>query len=154
MAGLSGGPAMRIQRISAAFRRYGSYGSWVGNLRPGSSPLPLFASLLSYFFLEKGGGTARTAITSKSDPGSTAYLWQVAPRRSASTRNILHGRAQYSFSPRRTGGRPQRFCSARCRRAYELRAWARDQITAGGVTPAQLQRARSVGAPTLGGDAK
>ena len=60
------------------------------------------------------------------------------------------------FTPRRTGGKPQRFCRDACRRAFEreLRAWARDQITAGGVTPAQLQRARSVGAPLLGGDAK
>jgi len=42
------------------------------------------------------------------------------------------------FTPRRTGGKPQRFCRDACRRAYEreLRAWARNQITAGGVPPA------------------
>jgi hypothetical protein len=59
------------------------------------------------------------------------------------------------FTPRRTGGKPQRFCRGACRRAFEreLRAWARDQITAGDVTQAQLQRARSVGAPTLGSGA-
>ena len=63
---------------------------------------------------------------------------------------------QRPFTPRRTGGRPQRFCRDACRRAFEreLRAWARDQITAGGVTPAQLQRARSVGASWFGDDAK
>jgi hypothetical protein len=58
-----------------------------------------------------------------------------------------------AFTPKRTGGRPQRFRRDGCRRAFEreLRAWARDQITAGDVTPAQLQRAPSLGAPTLGG---
>jgi hypothetical protein len=55
----------------------------------------------------------------------------------------------HPFTARRTGGKPQRFCSERCRRAYEreLRAWARNQIAAGGVTPPQLQRARSLRAP-------
>jgi len=61
-----------------------------------------------------------------------------------------------SFTPRGTGGRPQRFCCERCRRAYEreLRAWARNQIAAAGVTPTQLQRARSLGRPDLGASAK
>ena len=47
------------------------------------------------------------------------------------------------FTPRSTGGKPQRFCSERCRRAFEreLRVWAPNQITAGDVMPAQLQRA-------------
>ncbi len=60
------------------------------------------------------------------------------------------------FTPRSTGGRPQRFCCEQCRRAYEreLRAWARDQIAAGGLTPAQLQRARSLGAPGSGASPK
>jgi hypothetical protein len=60
------------------------------------------------------------------------------------------------FTPRRNGGKPQRFCRDACRRAYEreLRAWARNQIAAGGVTPARLQRARSLGAPSLGSEAK
>jgi hypothetical protein len=61
-----------------------------------------------------------------------------------------------AFTPRRTGGKPQRFCCDTCRRAFEreLRAWARNQIAAGDVTPAQLQRARSREAPALGADAK
>jgi len=65
-------------------------------------------------------------------------------------------RYERRFTPRRTGGEPQRFCRDACRRAFEreLRAWARDQITAGGVTPAQLQRARSLDAHSLGADAK
>ena len=60
------------------------------------------------------------------------------------------------FTPRRTGGKPQRFCRDACRRAFEreLRAWARNQIAAAGVTPAQLQRARSLDAHSLGADAK
>jgi hypothetical protein len=60
------------------------------------------------------------------------------------------------FTPRSTGGRPQRFCCQRCRRAYEreLRVWARDQIAAGGVNPAQWQRARSPEAPGSGANAK
>jgi hypothetical protein len=63
---------------------------------------------------------------------------------------------QRPFTPRCTGGKPQRFCRDACRRAFEreLRAWARNQIAAGGVTPAQLQRARSRDAPALGVDAK
>jgi endogenous inhibitor of DNA gyrase (YacG/DUF329 family) len=50
------------------------------------------------------------------------------------------------FTPRRSGGKPQRFCSPQCRRAFEreLRAWARDQIAADGIPPAQLQRPRSI----------
>ena len=54
------------------------------------------------------------------------------------------------FRPRRTGSRPQRFCCGRCPRAYEreLRAWARNQITAG--TSAQLQRAHSQEVAPLG----
>ena len=49
----------------------------------------------------------------------------------------------WPFTPRRTGGRLQRFCSERCRRRLEreLRAWARQQIAEGGITPIQLQRA-------------
>jgi endogenous inhibitor of DNA gyrase (YacG/DUF329 family) len=49
------------------------------------------------------------------------------------------------FTPRSTGGKPQRFCSERCRRALEreLRAWAREQVADGEITPAQLQRVRS-----------
>ncbi len=49
------------------------------------------------------------------------------------------------FTPRTSGGKPQRFCSARCRREHEagLQAWARDQEAAGRVTKADLQRARS-----------
>jgi len=60
------------------------------------------------------------------------------------------------FIPRSTGGRPQRFCCERCRRAYEreLRAWARNQIAAGGVTSAQLQRAGSLGTPGSGASPK
>jgi endogenous inhibitor of DNA gyrase (YacG/DUF329 family) len=63
---------------------------------------------------------------------------------------VSHGtchRCQRPFTPRSTGGKPQRFCSERCRRAFEreLRAWARNQIAAGSVTPPQLQRARSPG---------
>ena len=44
------------------------------------------------------------------------------------------------FTPRRTGGKPQRFCRDACRRAFEreLRAWARDQITAGGRDPSPV----------------
>ena len=72
---------------------------------------------------------------------------------------MSHGtchRCQRPFTPRSTGGKAQRFCSERCRRAFEreLRAWARNQIAAGGVTPARLQRARSLGAPSLGSEAK
>jgi hypothetical protein len=61
-----------------------------------------------------------------------------------------------SFTPRSTGGRRQRFCCERCRRAYEreLRAWARNQITSGSLTPAELQRARSLGALSPGSEAK
>ena len=49
-----------------------------------------------------------------------------------------------SFMPRSDGGKPQRFCSSRCRRALDraLRAWARDQLTEGRVTVAELQRER------------
>jgi hypothetical protein len=59
-----------------------------------------------------------------------------------------------TFAPRATGGQPQRFCSERCRRAFEreLRAWARSRIVTGDITPAQLQRARSLGAPSVGGE--
>ncbi len=49
------------------------------------------------------------------------------------------------FTPRTSGGKPQRFCSTRCRREHEagLQAWARDQEAAGRVTKADIQRARS-----------
>ena len=48
------------------------------------------------------------------------------------------------FTPRTSGGKPQRFCSPRCRREHEagLQAWARDQEAAGRVTVADIQRAR------------
>jgi hypothetical protein len=49
-----------------------------------------------------------------------------------------------TFTPRSRGGRPQRYCSPKCRRTLEraLRAWAMRQLAAGGVTAALLQRAR------------
>ncbi len=49
-----------------------------------------------------------------------------------------------SFAPRGSGGKPQRFCSPRCRREHEagLQAWARDQEAAGRVTRDDIQRAR------------
>jgi len=61
------------------------------------------------------------------------------------------GMAQYCpwcdqpFTPRGNGGRPQRYCSAGCRRALEqaLRAWAARQLAEGHVTVAALQHARS-----------
>jgi hypothetical protein len=55
---------------------------------------------------------------------------------------------EHPFTPRRTGGKPQRFCCERCRRAFEheLRTWARERVADGGITPAQLQRVRSKGA--------
>ena len=61
-----------------------------------------------------------------------------------------------AFTPRHTGGKPQRFCQTACRRAFEreLRAWARNQIGAGNITPAELQRAHSRDAPTLEADAE
>jgi hypothetical protein len=60
------------------------------------------------------------------------------------------------FTPRRTGGKPQRFCRDTCRAGIErkLRAWARDQMAAGDVTRAQLQRARSRDGPAMGANAK
>ncbi len=50
------------------------------------------------------------------------------------------------FTPRTSGGKPQQFCSSRCRRALEntLRTWAQDQLAEGRVTVAQLQRPRCV----------
>jgi len=50
-----------------------------------------------------------------------------------------------SFAPRRTGGRPQRFCSERCRRANEkaMREWAQGELAAGRVTIAEIKRERS-----------
>ncbi len=55
------------------------------------------------------------------------------------------------FTPRTTGGKPQRFCSERCRRDFDsgCRAWA-EQAVASGLLPvlalkhALSQRARSV----------
>jgi hypothetical protein len=46
------------------------------------------------------------------------------------------------FTPRTTGGRPQRFCSERCRRASEkaMREWAQAELAAGRVTLAELPR--------------
>jgi hypothetical protein len=53
-----------------------------------------------------------------------------------------------TFTPRRTGGKPQRFCSPQCRRASERagREWVRQELAAGRVTVAELQHARSSGA--------
>ena len=50
-----------------------------------------------------------------------------------------------SFAPRTNGGKPQRFCSQRCRRALDsaLRAWAQEQHARGRVTVAELQGAGS-----------
>jgi len=50
-----------------------------------------------------------------------------------------------SFAPRRTGGRRQRFCSERCRRANEkaMREWAQGELAAGRVTIAEIKRERS-----------
>ncbi len=49
-----------------------------------------------------------------------------------------------AFDRRSTGGKPQRFCSTRCRRAMDagLRAWAHEQFTMGRVSITELQRAR------------
>jgi hypothetical protein len=48
------------------------------------------------------------------------------------------------FTPRRTGGRLQKFCSQHCRRASEkaIREWARKQLTEGRVTIAEIKRER------------
>ena len=48
------------------------------------------------------------------------------------------------FDRRSTGGKPQRFCSTRCRRAMDarLRAWAQEQFDMGRVSIVELQRAR------------
>jgi hypothetical protein len=45
------------------------------------------------------------------------------------------------FTPRRTGGRRQRFCSLACRRALDkaLRAWAGQELAEGRVTVAHLR---------------
>jgi hypothetical protein len=45
------------------------------------------------------------------------------------------------FQPRRSGGRPQRFCRPSCRRAFRAaaRAWALDAIATGGMTVADLK---------------
>ena len=49
------------------------------------------------------------------------------------------------FAPRRTGGRPQRFCSERCRRGSEkaMREWAKGELAAGRATIAEIKRERS-----------
>ena len=49
-----------------------------------------------------------------------------------------------SFTPRMTGGKPQRFCSTHCRRSMDagLRVWAQDQLDQGKVTVAELKRIR------------
>ena len=49
-----------------------------------------------------------------------------------------------AFGRRSSGGKPQRFCSMRCRRAMDagLRAWAQQQFAMGRVSIAELQRAR------------
>jgi hypothetical protein len=48
------------------------------------------------------------------------------------------------ITPRRTGGRLQKFCSEHCRRASEraMRDWAREQLTEGRVTIAEIKRER------------
>jgi len=57
------------------------------------------------------------------------------------------------FTPRASGGRPQRFCSAGCRRAYSAAVWAyvSRAIEEGAIaTPALRARAtEGVGATTL-----
>lgn len=47
------------------------------------------------------------------------------------------------FQARRSGGRPQRFCRAACRRAFHAaaRSWALDAIASGRVTLAELKNA-------------
>ncbi len=47
-----------------------------------------------------------------------------------------------AFRPRMSGGKPQRFCSPGCRRAFEaaLRAWAQAEFAAGRITVTELQR--------------
>ena len=56
-----------------------------------------------------------------------------------------------SFTPRTTGGKPQRFCSERCRRQFDsgCRAWAEQAVASGLLTVSALkdaltQRARFV----------
>ena len=48
-----------------------------------------------------------------------------------------------AFGRRSAGGKPQRFCSTRCRRAMDagLRAWAQQQFAMGQVSITELQRA-------------
>jgi hypothetical protein len=48
-----------------------------------------------------------------------------------------------AFSPRLTGGKPQRFCSVRCRREFHAaaRAWALAAIDAGTLSATMLRAA-------------
>jgi hypothetical protein len=65
-----------------------------------------------------------------------------------------------AFAPRTSGGRPQRFCSPRCRRAIDAagRGYIRDALASGVLTIAGLRngsaatRALSVGARDDGDD--
>ena len=56
-----------------------------------------------------------------------------------------------AFGRRSTGGKPQRFCSMRCRRAMDagLRAWAHEQFAMGRVSITELQRARCGTPPSV-----
>jgi ribosomal protein L24E len=49
-----------------------------------------------------------------------------------------------AFTCRTGGGKAQRFCSPKCRRAMDraARAWVREEMARGQLTVAQLQRAR------------
>ena len=56
------------------------------------------------------------------------------------------------YSPRSTGGKPQRFCSPACRRKMDagLRAIGQQQLENGAITVADLQRALSANASDRG----
>jgi hypothetical protein len=47
------------------------------------------------------------------------------------------------YTPRRSGGRAQRFCTPRCRRAFDaaLRAWTLAELVAGRVTVGMMRNA-------------
>ena len=91
MAVCARGTAMRISRVSAALR--GLWQVWQlwqmvwGQSIAADPPRTLFSLI---FFLEEENGTAITAISPESFAGSSAYLWQVAPLQSASSRNTCH----------------------------------------------------------------
>ena len=50
---------------------------------------------------------------------------------------------ELSFEPRASGGKPQRFCSTLCRRAFDTasRKWVSVAIEAGTLTVAELRNA-------------